>query len=226
MVNEEEDLLNAWSYALDNSRGNIKGVILEEFICFDYEFTLLSIRTSSKENIYCLPIGHEQFKGDYQSSWHPMEISERILNEAQDIANKLLDNLDGAGLYGVEFFVKNNTLIFSELSPRPHDTGMVTILSQNLNEFELHLRAILNIPIPKIKILKPAASRVILSKGDYKEFYLVNLDEALKIEDTNYIVNFRIAKLLHNNYYFKEASKYYKKSIGFIRFNKSKPEII
>ena len=141
LVEREEDLLKAWSDAQTNSRGNVNGVILEEFIDFDYEFTLLTVRKDNGENVFCLPIGHIQFKGDYQSSWQPLEMNPSLINEAKKMTNQILNNLNGPGIYGVEFFVKGNEVIFSELSPRPHDTGMVTLVSQNINEFELHLRA-------------------------------------------------------------------------------------
>ena len=154
LVKCKENLLDAWNQALSNSRGKIIGVILEEFIKFDYEFTLLTVRKENGENIFCEPIGHEQYKGDYQCSWQPMELNQFLIEEAKNMTNQILNNLNGSGIYGVEFFVKENEIIFSELSPRPHDTGMVTLVSQNLNEFELHLRAFLNLPIPKISLLK------------------------------------------------------------------------
>tara|TARA_B100000965_G_scaffold178_1_gene193 strand:- start:1976 stop:3154 length:1179 start_codon:yes stop_codon:yes gene_type:complete len=187
-IKKEEDLIEAWNDALKNSRGDAKGVILEEFIDFDYEFTLLSVRTKEKKNIFCLPIGHEQIKGDYQCSWQPLDTEISILQEAKLITSKILDNLDGAGIYGVEFFVKGKEVIFSELSPRPHDTGMVTLFSQNINEFELHLRAILNLPIPSINIVSPAATRVILSNGDYSNFTYAGLDESLKVENSKVFI--------------------------------------
>ena len=188
VVNNEENLLQAWNNALKNSRGNIKGVILEEFIKFDYEFTLLSVRTKGGKNIFCSPIGHEQIDGDYQSSWQPLEIGIDLYNEAKEVVIKILDNLDGAGIYGVEFFVRNNELIFSELSPRPHDTGMVTLISQDINEFELHLRAFLDLPIPKIQLLNPSASKVILSEGQYSKFYYSGIREALEINNSKVFI--------------------------------------
>ncbi len=188
LVHKKEDLENAWHEALINSRGNVKGVIIEEYIDFSYEFTLLTVRTNEGKNIFCAPIGHEQQNGDYQCSWQPIPINKSLLNEAKDVTNKILDNLNGAGIYGVEFFVKDEKLIFSELSPRPHDTGMVTILSQNINEFELHLRAILDLPIPEIKIINPAASRVILSDNEYKNFVYSGLSEALEILNSKILI--------------------------------------
>ncbi len=187
-IKREEDLIDAWDDALKNSRGDIKGVILEEFIDFCYEFTLLSVRRKNKNNIFCSPIGHEQLNGDYQCSWQPFDIGITLLEEAKQITEKILDNLDGEGIYGVEFFVKKEELIFSELSPRPHDTGMVTLFSQNINEFELHLRAILDLPIPEINILRPSATRVILSDGYYSDYFFNGLKEALKVENSKIFI--------------------------------------
>ena len=188
LVKCKEDLLEAWSQALVNSRGKIVGVILEEFIDFDYEFTLLTVRKENGENVFCEPIGHEQFKGDYQCSWQPMELDQFLIDDAKNMTNLILNNLNGAGIYGVEFFVKENEIIFSELSPRPHDTGMVTLVSQNLNEFELHLRAFLNLPIPKITLLKPSASRVILSHEEFTNPSYTGLNESLEIENTKVLI--------------------------------------
>ena len=188
LVEEENELLSAWNEALKFSRGNVKGVILEEFIKFNYEFTLLTVRTSEGKNIFCPPIGHEQFNGDYQCSWQPLEIKDEIITQAKNIAATILENLNGAGIYGVEFFVKDKEVIFSELSPRPHDTGMVTLLSQNINEFELHLRAFLNLPIPGVELIKPSATRVILSDGNYNNFTIRGIDEALKIKNSKILI--------------------------------------
>tara|TARA_Y100001933_G_scaffold48156_1_gene46639 strand:- start:608 stop:1783 length:1176 start_codon:yes stop_codon:yes gene_type:complete len=188
LVKKEDDLFQAWDDALKSSRGSVVGVILEEFINFDYEFTLLSVRTKNKKNLFCLPIGHEQVNGDYQCSWQPLEISEELFIEAKKITNKILNNLDGEGIYGVEFFVKGDELVFSELSPRPHDTGMVTLVSQNINEFELHLRAILDLPIPEIEILTPAATRVILSSQETYCFNFSGLKKALDIKNSKILI--------------------------------------
>ena len=187
-VKGKESLTESWNNALANSRGNTEGVILEEYIPFNYEFTLLSIRTKDKRNIFCLPIGHEQYDGDYQCSWQPLEIKNSILKEAELITSKILDNLDGSGIYGVEFFVKEDEIIFSELSPRPHDTGLVTLFSQNINEFELHLRAILDLPIPSIDLLRPSATRVILSDNNYENFTYHGLSEALKVDNSKVFI--------------------------------------
>ena len=188
LVLKEDDLREAWLQALENSRGDVQGVILEEYIDFNYEFTLLSVRTRDGSTMFCPPIGHEQFKGDYQCSWQPMPIQKSILEEAKRVTNIILDNLNGAGIYGVEFFVKESDLIFSELSPRPHDTGMVTLLSQNINEFELHLRALLDLPIPEINLISSAATRVILSENEYQEFAFYGIDQALKIPNSKILI--------------------------------------
>ena len=188
LVQKKDDLESAWIQALENSRGDVKGVILEEYIDFNYEFTLLSVRTKEGQTIFCPPIGHKQFNGDYQCSWQPTPIENSILEEAKQVTKIILDNLKGAGIYGVEFFVKESYLIFSELSPRPHDTGMVTLLSQNMNEFELHLRALLDLPIPEINLISPAATRVILSEDEYKKFAFYGIYEALKIQNSKILI--------------------------------------
>lgn len=188
LVYEEDGLLDAWDESLLTSRGNVKGVILEEYIDFDFEFTLLTVRSVKGKNIFCLPVGHEQINGDYRCSWQPLELNTSMFEEAKNITAKILENLNGAGIYGVEFFVRGNELIFSELSPRPHDTGMVTMMSQNINEFELHLRAVLDLPIPKVILMKPAATSVILSNGEYKDFSYRGLNKALEIEKTKILI--------------------------------------
>ena len=188
IVFKEDDLDDAWIQALKNSRGDVQGVILEEYIDFNYEFTLLSVRTKEGKNIFCPPIGHEQFNGDYQCSWQPILIENSIIEEAQKVTNIILDNLNGAGIYGVEFFVKDSDLIFSELSPRPHDTGMVTLISQNMNEFELHLRALLDLPIPEINLISPAATRVILSEDEYQKFAFHGIYQALSIQNSKILI--------------------------------------
>ena len=188
LVKRKEDLLLAWNDALENSRGKIVGVILEEFINFDYEFTLLTVRRENGDNLFCEPIGHEQFKGDYQCSWQPLEMNQSLINEAKKMTVKILNNLNGSGIYGVEFFVRGKEVIFSELSPRPHDTGMVTLVSQNLNEFELHLRAFLNLPIPRISLLKPSATQVIISDKVSNNPSYTGLNEALEVENTKVLI--------------------------------------
>ena len=160
-----EDLRQCWDYAMNGCRGDIKEVIIEEFIHFDSEITLLTVTQQNGPTLFCPPIGHRQEHGDYQESFQPAAISAEQLAEAQRMADKVTAALTGAGIWGVEFFLSNKDgVYFSELSPRPHDTGMVTLAgTQNFNEFELHLRAVLGLPIPCIKQLRYGASHVILS---------------------------------------------------------------
>ena len=164
VIKSPEDIQKAWDYAMEGSRGDLKEVIVEGFIDFDYEITLLTVTQKNGETLFCPPIGHRQERGDYQESWQPSKISEIDLIEAQNMAQKVTEALGGAGLFGVEFFLTDEGVYFSELSPRPHDTGMVTLAgTQNFNEFELHLRAILSLPIFEIKLEKAGASAVILA---------------------------------------------------------------
>ena len=165
IVKEEKDLKQAWDYACEGSRGDIMEVIVEEFIHFDSEITLLTVTQKNGPTLFCAPIGHVQKNGDYQESFQPAIVSPEHLVEAQAIADKVTRALTGAGLWGVEFFLSHTQgVYFSELSPRPHDTGMVTLSNtQNLNEFELHARAVLGLPIPSITLEKAGASAVILS---------------------------------------------------------------
>ena len=188
LVKNKSDLAQAWTLAIEKSRGKSNKIILEEFIDFDYEITLLTIRQANGETLFCAPIGHEQKSGDYQCSWQPAELSKSVLEKAQQIAKDITDNLGGLGLFGVEFFIKGEEVIFSELSPRPHDTGLVTLISQNLNEFELHLRAVLGIPIPKIVCLEAAASRVILADKTTTNVRYSGLEKALSESNTNVFI--------------------------------------
>jgi phosphoribosylglycinamide formyltransferase 2 len=154
----------AWNYALEGSRGDLKEVIVEGFIDFDYEITLLTVTQKDGTTLFCPPIGHRQERGDYQESWQPQVMDPLHLAEAQDMAAKVTKALGGAGIWGVEFFITKEGAYFSELSPRPHDTGMVTLAgTQNFSEFELHARAILGLPIPEIELFKNGASAVLLS---------------------------------------------------------------
>ena len=188
LVKEPEELEKAWASAISGSRGKSNKVIIEEFIIFELEITLLTIRQKNGETLFCDPIGHEQVEGDYQCSWQPAIINKDRLKECQEIAKTITDELGGEGIFGVEFFISKDKVIFSELSPRPHDTGLVTIISQNLNEFELHLRAILNIPIPKIKQEGPSASRVILCNKEIKNIKYTGLEKALKEDQTKVLI--------------------------------------
>lgn len=177
-VRSEAELESAWTYAVANMRGDRSRVIVEEFVAFDYEITLLTVR--SREGVhFCPPIGHRQERGDYQESWQPAPMADRALRAAQDMARAVVDNLGGYGIFGVEFFVKGEDVIFSELSPRPHDTGMVTLISQNLSEFDLHARAILGLPIPEVRMTGPSASAVLLADRDASDFRVDGLADAL-----------------------------------------------
>jgi phosphoribosylglycinamide formyltransferase 2 len=177
-VRTAEEIDRAWEYAVANMRGDRRRIIVEQFVDFDYEITLLTI--STRDGIrFCAPIGHRQERGDYQESWQPAAMSAAALAEAQDMARKVVEDLGGYGLFGVEFFVKGEEVIFSELSPRPHDTGMVTLISQDLSEFDLHARAILGLPVPEPKLVGAAASAVILADRDASAFHFEGLAEAL-----------------------------------------------
>ena len=163
-IKTESDIEKAWNYAVEGSRGDVVEVIVEAFVKFNSEITLLTVVQNNNPTLFCAPIGHRQERGDYQESWQPAKISEIDLIEAQNMAQKVTEALGGAGLFGVEFFLTDEGVYFSELSPRPHDTGMVTLAgTQNFNEFELHLRAILSLPIFEIKLEKAGASAVILA---------------------------------------------------------------
>ena len=185
VVNSAAEVETAWHYAIDGSRGDSQKVIIEEFINFEIEITLLTIKQWNAPTIFCPPIGHRQERGDYQESWQPAEITPAQILAAQAIATKVTDALGGAGIFGVEFFITADEVIFSELSPRPHDTGMVTLISQNLNEFELHLRAILGLPIPNIIQYAPAASAVILASETSDSICFTGVAEALNQPDVD-----------------------------------------
>ncbi|WP_447728626.1 formate-dependent phosphoribosylglycinamide formyltransferase [Sphingomonas koreensis] len=177
-VRDAGSLEAAWDYAVANMRGDRRRVIVEEFVDFDYEITLLTVR--SREGVsFCPPIGHRQERGDYQESWQPAAMSAQAIADAQDMARKVVDDLGGYGIFGVEFFVKGEEVIFSELSPRPHDTGMVTLISQNLSEFDLHARAVLGLPVPEVRLYGPSASAVILADREGEAPGYAGLAEAL-----------------------------------------------
>jgi len=166
VIKTSEDIQKAWKFALEGSRGDVMEVIVEEFVDFDYEITLLTLTQDSENTLFCPPIGHRQERGDYQESWQPMPMSPSLLDEAQNMARKITQALGGAGIWGVEFFVGKKGVYFSELSPRPHDTGMVTLgNTQNFSEFELHARAILSIPVQEITLEKNGASAVVLASA-------------------------------------------------------------
>ena len=170
VIKTKSDIKKAWDYALDGSRGDLLEVIVEGFIDFDYEITLLTVTQNNGHTLFCPPIGHRQERGDYQESWQPMSMANERLKEAQEMAQKVTDSLGGAGIWGVEFFITKDATYFSELSPRPHDTGMVTLAgTQNFSEFELHARAVLGLPIPEIKLVKNGASAVVLAHHSSSE---------------------------------------------------------
>ena len=185
VVNSAEDLESAWFYAIENMRGDRKRVILEEFVQFEFEITLLTVKQHEGETLFCTPIGHYQERGDYQNSWQDQPMSDALLERAKHMARVVTDDLGGAGIFGVEFFVTKDEVIFSELSPRPHDTGMVTMYTQNLSEFDLHARAILGLPIPEIRLIREGASHVILATGSGDRFGFIGIDEALKFSDVD-----------------------------------------
>lgn len=164
VIKSEADIEKSWNYAVEGSRGDIVEVIVEEFIKFNSEITLLTVTQKNGNTLFCPPIGHRQERGDYQESWQPCAISEKDLQEAQNMAAQVTKALTGAGIWGVEFFLADDGVYFSELSPRPHDTGMVTLAgTQNFSEFELHARAILGMPIPSVQLQKSGASAVVLA---------------------------------------------------------------
>ena len=177
-VRDEAGLEAAWDYAVANMRGDRARVIVEQFIDFDYEITLLTVRHSGGIT-FCPPIGHRQERGDYQESWQPHGMSAAALADAQEMARKVVDNLGGYGLFGVEFFIRGDEVIFSELSPRPHDTGMVTLVSQNLTEFDLHARAVMGLPVPETIRARSAASAVILADRESESVSYDGLADAM-----------------------------------------------
>jgi phosphoribosylglycinamide formyltransferase 2 len=172
-------ITDSWRYACEGMRGDQRKVIVEEFIDFELEITLLTVRQRKGPTLFVQPIGHRQERGDYRESWMPARISPEKLKTAQKMAKKITDRLGGAGIFGVEFFVTRKEVIFSELSPRPHDTGMVTLIAQDLSEFDLHVRAILGLPIPTIHYRGPSASAVVLADRSSENFELTGLTRAL-----------------------------------------------
>jgi phosphoribosylglycinamide formyltransferase 2 len=186
VLKKEEDKQTVWEYAINNSRGDIKEVIIEEFISFHTEITLLTVTQNNGDTLFCPPIGHRQERGDYQESWQPVAISDTDYEAACAMAKKVTNALTGEGLWGVEFFLTDKGVYFSELSPRPHDTGMVTLAgTQNLSEFELHARAILGLPIPEIKLEKAGASAVVLANKSLENFNIVGVEKALEQTNTD-----------------------------------------
>lgn len=177
-IKTTDDIDNAWHIAQEGGRAGAGKVIVEGFVKFDYEITLLTVRSCSGTT-YCEPIGHIQIDGDYRYSWQPQPMSANALAQAREIAKKITGALGGYGIFGVELFIKGDEVIFSEVSPRPHDTGMVTMISQDLSEFALHARAVLGLPVPAIKFYGPSASRAIVVEGNTTQIEMDNLDQVL-----------------------------------------------
>lgn len=182
-VRSEADVETSWQYAQEGGRSGAGKVIVEGFVDFDYEITLLTVRHVGGTS-YCLPVGHQQIDGDYRYSWQPQPMSEAAWASARQMAKAITDGLGGRGLFGVELFIKGDTVYFSEVSPRPHDTGLVTLISQDLTEFALHVRAILGLPIPNIHQYGPSASAALVVEGHSQTMRFTNLEAALAEPDT------------------------------------------
>lgn len=178
-IKSSADIEAAWKEAQEGGRAGAGRVIVEGFVKFDYEITLLTVRSISGTT-FCEPIGHIQVNGDYRESWQPQPMSAQALDEARDIARKITDALGGYGIFGVELFIKDDHAIFSEVSPRPHDTGMVTMISQDLSEFGLHARALLGLPVPGIRFYGPSCSRAVVVEGNTTEIEFDNLEKVLE----------------------------------------------
>lgn len=187
-IKSESDIEKAWNYAVEGSRGDIIEVIVEAFVNFHSEITLLTVtQNNGLPTLFCPPIGHRQERGDYQESWQPAKVSEKDIVEAQEMAKKVTEALGGAGIFGVEFFLTDEGVYFSELSPRPHDTGMVTLAgTQNFNEFELHLRAILSLPIAEITLEKAGASAVILASENSTNPSFSGIEKVAQLPKTDF----------------------------------------
>ena len=184
VIRKVEEIDAAWREAQEGGRAGAGRVIVEGFVDFDYEITLLTLRTVSG-TVYCEPVGHIQVNGDYRYSWQPQPMSEKALANAKEIAKKITDALGGYGIFGVELFIKGDDVIFSEVSPRPHDTGMVTMISQDRSEFGLHACALLGLPVPEIRFYGPSASRAVVVEGDSTEVEFDNLEEVLSEPGTD-----------------------------------------
>lgn len=183
VIRKEEDIQHSWDYAQEGGRAGAGKVIVEGFVDFDYEITQLTVRHINGTS-FCEPIGHIQVDGDYRESWQPQQMTSSAKEKAREIARKITDALGGRGIFGVELFIKGDDVIFSEVSPRPHDTGMVTMISQDQSQFALHARAVLGLPIPNITFHGPSASRAIVVEGDSNQLQLGNLDQVLSQPDT------------------------------------------
>lgn len=181
VVRTADDIDKSWHYAQEGGRAGAGRVIVEGFVQFDYEITQLTVRHSAGTT-FLKPVGHVQVDGDYRESWQPQVMSEKALQKAQDIARKVTDALGGYGIFGVQLFIKGDDVLFSEVSPRPHDTGMVTMISQDMSQFALHARAVLGLPVPGVRFYGPSASRAIVVEGDTDKVVFGNLDEVLSEE--------------------------------------------
>lgn len=179
VIRKAEDIDRAWHISQEGGRAGSGKVIVEGFVDFDYEITLLTVRHSAG-TLYLKPIGHHQVDGDYRESWQPQAMPDAAVRKAEEIAGAITGALGGYGIFGVELFVKGDDVIFSEVSPRPHDTGMVTMISQDLSEFALHARAVLGLPVPEVRFLAPSASKAIVVEGNTREYEFENLDKVLE----------------------------------------------
>ena len=184
LVKNPDGVESAWREAQEGGRAGQGEVIVEGFVDFDYEITLLTVRHIGGTS-FCEPIGHYQENGDYRRSWQPQPMSPVALERSREVARKITDALGGRGIFGVELFIKGDDVIFSEVSPRPHDTGMVTMISQHLSEFALHVRALLGLPIPEIRFYGPSASRALLAEGDSRDIRFSGMEEALALPGTD-----------------------------------------
>ncbi|MCE5225784.1 MAG: formate-dependent phosphoribosylglycinamide formyltransferase [Porphyromonadaceae bacterium] len=183
VIRKEEDIKHSWEYAQEGGRAGAGKVIVEGFVNFDYEITQLTVRHINGTS-FCEPIGHVQVDGDYRESWQPQAMTLAAREKAREIATKITDSLGGRGIFGVELFIKGDDVIFSEVSPRPHDTGMVTMISQDLSQFALHARAVLGLPVPNITFHGPSASRAVVVEGDSNQLQFGNLENVLSLPDT------------------------------------------
>ena len=179
VIRSEADIDSAWHISQEGGRAGSGKVIVEGFVDFDYEITLLTVRHSAGTT-FLKPVGHHQVDGDYRESWQPQAMPEEAVKKAEHIAREITDALGGYGIFGVELFVKGNDVIFSEVSPRPHDTGMVTMISQDLSEFALHARAVLGLPIPEVRFFGPSASKAVVVEGNTREYEFCNLDKVVE----------------------------------------------
>ena len=183
VIRKDEDIKHSWEYAQEGGRAGAGKVIVEGFVNFDYEITQLTVRHINGTS-FCEPIGHVQVDGDYRESWQPQAMTLAAREKAREIATKITDAMGGRGIFGVELFIKGDDVIFSEVSPRPHDTGMVTMISQDLSQFALHARAVLGLPVPNITFHGPSASRAVVVEGDSNQLQFGNLENVLSLPDT------------------------------------------